>query len=280
MGKTKIKCITDKNTHFYSGIIPDASVPSSTGVDCVKVPQLIPWAVKKALQKAIKDMIYILVTDPEFFLPNPEIYPYDPLRMVKENIKSVISNAKSAPKEIFDESGKVGSTSHQHINRFLLGHEDAEISDESIRDKVKARLNGIKKFCYEHKVLIPDDIIYTEKPIGSRIFRYGGTCDCKMKLDGKITIVDFKTGSGPWDKDYRQISSYWAADQELGSEGGITEQLAILNLDDSGDYKLTIISLEEARDHFESFRCLVDFWWKELERKKNIKMKRRKKNGH
>ena len=122
MDKTNgIKLIVDRNKHFYSGIIPSL-VPSSTTIDCVAKPALVPWAVKVVTQKAKEDFNEIIELNPEFFYPNEELYPKNPFKMVRENIAGVIDNSKSKHRDIFKEAGENGSLTHQHINRFLCGH--------------------------------------------------------------------------------------------------------------------------------------------------------------
>lgn len=73
--------------------------------------------------------------------------------------------------------------------------------------------NGVMAFLdweKKHKV----KYLYVERKIYSKRYGYAGTVDLIAKLGNKLSIIDFKSGSGPWYEHALQIAAYKQAVQE------------------------------------------------------------------
>ena len=91
----------------------------------------------------------------------------------------------------------------------------------------------------------------SEKHVYSREMWIGGILDCLIELDGKLWLMDIKTGSGIYAEAFYQMSAYDLCFQEMGAPavegyivvnlpktGGIKEKRSISN----EDYKLAFRS--------------------------------------
>tara|TARA_Y100000593_G_C4280130_1_gene322333 strand:+ start:629 stop:1147 length:519 start_codon:yes stop_codon:yes gene_type:complete len=111
-----------------------------------------------------------------------------------------------------------------------------------ITDEIKLRLQAFIDFCHEYK---PESIateisLYCDdlNEEGQLMFPWAGTADNVMKIDGKLWLIDIKTG-----KEYKshelQLTSYkilW--DYIHGKDFGKIDVLAGLYLNARGKYKL------------------------------------------
>ena len=112
-----------------------------------------------------------------------------------------------------------------------------------IPDEVKLRLGAFIDFCHEHN---PESIateisLYTNDRFedGSLVYPFAGTADNIMRIDGKIWLVDIKTGKENKSSYELQLTSYkilW--DHIYGKEIGKIDKLAGLYLNSKGKYKL------------------------------------------
>jgi genome maintenance exonuclease 1 len=76
-----------------------------------------------------------------------------------------------------------------------------------------------------------DNVRCLETPLFSHILKVAGTVDCIAELDGKLTVIDFKTSTKPkkteWIEDYfMQGCFYLIAYREITQE--MPEQISIL----------------------------------------------------
>lgn len=116
-----------------------------------------------------------------------------------------------------DEMADVGTLAHQLI-MYELTHKEHEIT-EFIQDysarNIQMAQNSIKSFhtwMGEHQV-IP---ILCEEQLVSEKYQCGGTVDLYAAVDGMLTIVDFKTGSGIYVEAQCQVAAYTEILREHG----------------------------------------------------------------
>lgn len=125
-----------------------------------------------------------------------------------------IAEAKLEATRRRDSGASTGSEAHALIEHYLK-HEDVEMS------KVSAEaLNAFGAFMVWIKENTPG-VLGSEEVIYSPRFRYAGTFDALMELDGKVYIVDFKTTNvsrkapqGIYPEYFIQLGAYAAALRE------------------------------------------------------------------
>lgn len=88
------------------------------------------------------------------------------------------------------------------------------------------------------------DVVGTEVRLYHKILRYAGTADLIAYIDGKLTIVDFKTTAQFSDMTFPvQLEAYA---QMLASHGITIEQKAILQIKKDGTYRYEIYPAKDA----------------------------------
>ena len=189
----KITLTFDDKKHWY--FANGEYVPSVTGVTKYldKSGPLMGWAVKTVLgwlQEQLK-----------------------PGEVVGElQLHKLFEEAKKKHREYKEDAATIGGLIHKWIQgyiEFQLGATDKE-PEKPIDEAIK---NGVKAFLHweqENKL----KYLFAEKKIFSKKYNYAGTCDLIAELNGKLSVIDFKTGSGPWYEHAIQISAYRQALQE------------------------------------------------------------------
>lgn len=87
--------------------------------------------------------------------------------------------------------------------------------------------------------------------------RYGGTVDLYCNLEGKATILDFKTSKNFYSTHFIQLGAYI---QLLEEKDYKVEQVAILIIRD-GEHKLKIIQRNEMDMYIDIFNKLTDLFY-------------------
>ena len=195
----EIELVFDEAKHRY--LVDGKYVPGvTTALGVINKPALIPWAVNKAT-KYIEDRI-----TPGVALDEVEI-------------DSMLRKAKWAHKDFTDEAATMGTKVHQYIESSMRGFAPMMPTNTKMRRAIKQ----FHEFWDEADI----EVIDIEKPVYSREYGYAGTYDLKCKLNGKLTVLDWKTGSGIYDTHILQGGAYAQADaEETGDE---IEQIAVVN---------------------------------------------------
>ena len=108
-------------------------------------------------------------------------------------------------KAVRDQAGGIGSLVH-YLILCDLKKEKPDTSESSPADLDKAETCLIKYWDWQkaHKL----ETILCETPLVSELLGYGGTPDWFGKVDGELTIVDFKSGKGIYDEFIYQVAAY------------------------------------------------------------------------
>ncbi len=168
--------------------------------------------------------------------------------------------------ETRDKSANVGTIVHARIMGYFL---DYEIDDYNISKEVWDFTEESMKSFYEW--IKPRNVkpILVETPLISNKYRYGGTPDIYGEMDGQLTLLDFKTGSGIWDEHFLQAAAY---SQLLTENSYPHTKIIILNIPKSkGDhFSVENISTSELDLEFKKFMHCVEIYYldKEIKYKK------------
>lgn len=165
--------------------------------------------------------------------------------------------------EYVDQAAKQGELIHLILDSHIMKEEiDLDkYSDEEIRIGEEA-FNRYMEWERNHTIEFPE----VEKELVSETYRYGGKLDFYCLLDGKWTIIDFKTSNKINIDQKIQVSSY----ENLVRENGLkVEQLLILNVGKTDGFKLQVeeIPFKDSTKYFKMFTKLIDVYYlkKELE---------------
>lgn len=169
-----------QHRYFWDG----KPVPSVTTIlNRLAKPALIQWAADCAVEhirangdESTREPGLLLVTDAH------------------------LTEARKAHARIRDEAGDIGTQLHEYARASLAGQMPALPDNEVVR-KVIGALNDWRS---KHDI----QPIGLERRIMSLRHWYAGTLDFFGKIDGKLCVLDFKTGSGIYDEFWLQTAGY------------------------------------------------------------------------
>lgn len=154
-----------------------------------------------------------------------------------------------------DEAAKVGTLAHALIQADLQG----ESLDMRQFSPVQVDLaeNAVLSF-YEWKKRHKIEPIHCEVPFVSDAMRYGGTVDCYCILDGKPTLLDFKTSKAVYEEYFVQLAAYAELLREAGHP---VAECRILRVGRDTTEGFEERSVADTRKWFQIFRSLLDVYY-------------------
>lgn len=152
---------------------------------------------------------------------------------------------------VLNDYSRFGTLVHEMINSFLSGGMYIYINMGDINlTELKGALKSFREW-YDNNIVEP---IYLEKKFVSS--RYGGTVDFYGKVNGKYTIIDFKTSKKIRMTMFIQLALYTML---LEEKGETVEQVGIL-LCNATHKDIKIISRKELDKYIDLAKKLIDFF--------------------
>ena len=154
-----------------------------------------------------------------------------------------------------DEAAAVGTLAHALIQAHLQGDKvDTDLFSPIQVDLAENAVLSFYEWASRHKI----EPIICEVPMVSEKRRYGGTVDCYCMLDGKPTLLDFKTGKAIYDEYFVQTSAY----RELLLEHGHpVEEIKILRVGRDETEGFEERSITDSTKYFKIFQNLLDIYY-------------------
>lgn len=159
--------------------------------------------------------------------------------------------------DILEKSSEIGTTVHKMIESYFNNKYFILIPTRHMgRDLAMSYLNSFFQWKQKHSI----EPIFTEHHTSSD--KFGGTIDFYGNVDGKKTILDFKTSKTFYATMFLQLGAYCIMLEEQGYE---VEQLAIIVVRNY-TFKEKFITREQVEPYMKVFRILVDLFheWYEL----------------
>lgn len=135
-----------------------------------------------------------------------------------------LTQAGLDPLHYRDEKARVGTLAHA-LSLVEFGGENPDLTDYSQKEIDQAE-NSFLKFLTWKKAHEIEPIL-VEVPLVSEAFRFGGTPDVYAKVDGTLTLLDLKSGSGLFFEHWIQIAGYGILLEERGHH---IDQRILLNI--------------------------------------------------
>jgi len=159
--------------------------------------------------------------------------------------------------DILERSSDIGTTVHALIEKFVMKRDYIySPTKHHSKDLIMTYLDPFITWFNKNDVEAFDmEIKMVSK-------RYGGTIDFYGKLNGKHTILDFKTSKAFHPSMFLQLGSYV---QMMESKGNKVEQVAILRVNPELT-AIKIMTREEIEPYITCFNLLLDLFyrWSEL----------------
>jgi len=243
----------DDKKHIYS--VNDKTVYGVTSIiGVLDKPALIYWAVNMAVE----------------FLGNNLIAgkSYDEVE-----IKTLLEDARKAHRIKKDKSADIGTMIHDWLDKYTKARiEKKPVPKRPINKEMKNAIDGFFKWAKDNNV----KLISCEQKIYSKKYCYAGTYDLEAMVNGKRTIIDFKTGKAIYPEMFLQASAYLQArEEEMGNkyDGGV----AILRLSQENkekevtSFEVQQVSREKVQKLIRVFRCCLGIYvWKRMLKRQEI----------
>jgi hypothetical protein len=183
-GKVTVTFKTDGHAYYVNGNRP-VSVTALIGV-LDKSRALIPWAVGETVN-------YI-------------VDKWGTNGLTKEQLFTVLEESKSAHKIKKQEAAKIGTITHDWIEKYIKGEQPAMPERKESQIGVNAFLDWVS--ANKVKVLSSERIVYSKK------YDYVGKMDIEAKVNGELCLIDIKTSNGIYNSYNLQTAAYVKADEE------------------------------------------------------------------
>jgi len=167
-----------------------------------------------------------------------------------------------------DRGAKVGTVTHARIEAYFGNY---EIDNYNITPEAWNLSNNCMNSFMEWVVSKDFKPILIEKEMISEKYQYGGKFDWYGKLNGRLTVIDFKTKApNIYETDIYQLAAY---SQMLKEHNYKLEKATCLNIHKSLDdsYVEQTYSVNDLGLQFQAFLRLKELWQIEYKIKQNIK---------
>jgi len=134
-------------------------------------------------------------------------------------------------RKVRDKAASIGTIGHYLIECHLK-KVTPDLGNYSKNDIDKAETAFLAYLDFEKKHHLK--LIASEIQLVSEKYGFGGTVDCYAELDGKKSLIDFKTSNGVWPEMRVQVAAY----TELMKENGYqVDDIHLLRIDkDTGEF--------------------------------------------
>lgn len=165
-----------------------------------------------------------------------------------EEMQRLVEQARYKHKEALDEAASIGDEVHAFAEEFarrrVAGEEMTDDMLEFIHPETEQAVHGFLDWVESNEV----EFLVAEKVIYSRRHEYVGTFDLVARVNGVLTLIDFKTSKYIYLGHKLQTSGYWSAFTEENDflsenypdqaiDGGIEQAMVVRfdkGLDDDG----------------------------------------------
>jgi PD-(D/E)XK nuclease superfamily len=204
--------------HIYTVAVPEKGVtdlwqPSVTGVIRMmsKADVLMKWAVDQVIDQA-------------------KVTFKDDASYSRDIIHAVLDASSKAYISRRDNAGTIGTYVHDFLEaelRHRSGMGDPAVLPSDVPSEffpsVKKSIGAGLKFFDEHKITL----VQAEEPRWSPTYGFIGTMDAIAYVDGKLTVLDYKTSKRLYDTVFLQLAAYQMAYQEEYPDQQIEQRLGI-----------------------------------------------------
>lgn len=216
--------------HIYPVTLSDGTaigpLPSVTRIQSIiNKPALVPWAKREALKRAKEEI---------------EKYIQGGQTLNQIALDALMILASKEPDKQKDKAADIGTRTHEAIDKWISGEMP------TLDDDVKPGFNNFQHWLETEKIRI----LRGDTAIASVVNKYGGRADGYGEKDGKVILIDFKTGRALYDDTVVQIGGYDIATKE--TYGLQVDRAIVLRIGKEvpGDIEPKEVNLEKGRNAF------------------------------
>jgi hypothetical protein len=241
--------------HYYTVQVPSVFKdklyqPSVTGIIGMKDKSaaLVHWSTEQFAEK-MKKLIY--EAKPEFLTP--------------DLLAALVDVAKDTWRVSKQQAADIGTIAHKVFQDVLDATPvklplkyDSVVSPHITQDMIDQANNAVDaglKFIREHDI----EVIQAEAPRWSPTFGYIGTGDLIAKIDGKLSVLDWKTSKRLYPTVRLQLSAYKQAYEEEFPDQ-IIEQRVAVNTGKDGKLSFEVHDNTTHRQDMNMLLALLRVW--------------------
>ena len=173
----------------------------------------------------------------------------------KKEIERIVAEALRKHQEIKDEAAGVGKLIHAYAEAYAKAKTEGASMPAigaDLPDQVIAGINSFLDWVKKHNV----EFVEAERIVYSKQHGFVGILDAIALVDGKKTLVDYKSGTAVYDESFLQVAAYHEAYRE---ETGENLNIIIAHFDkNTGDFTVHTQDAEDATDkNFAAFLGLL-----------------------
>lgn len=242
---TRLTFEPDAHTYHFDG----EEVPSVSTILGATVPKpaLVNWARNMAVKQMEATLLPLVGTK---------------LEVTAAFIKDLAVKAKARPKAVSDEAIEIGSLTHKTIEDAITAAKVQGVSVgaalvgtpsyPTLPPQVLTALKGFLSWLNAHNV----EFEATEVRVVDPEKWYAGTFDAIARIDGELTIIDWKTSTGIWDEYALQLVAYGNAAKV--SRGVRATRLMAARFDkNTGEFEAKDVdNLKHRWEEFQAYRML------------------------
>ena len=157
---------------------------------------------------------------------------------------------------VLNEKGNIGTCAH-YLNECFIKRETPNLT-EFPPDVVEHASNSHRKFVDWHNKQTIGESVGVELEVVDADLGVGGTMDWVVLLNGKMTIIDFKTGASIGVKEYRQMAAYQKMLQR--QHGVVAEDVLLLKINYKPTGRANEKFVEDLPLHWADFKSLLDIY--------------------
>jgi hypothetical protein len=147
-----------------------------------------------------------------------------------------------------DKAATIGTAAHELIAAYLLKRTpDVDEYPADLIDAARPCLRAYQAWAKEHRI----ELVASEEPLVSSALRYGGTYDAVVRMNGKLTLLDFKSSNWLYAKNILQVTAY--LDLIAECKGKYLDAAIILQVSKSGEFRTLTVegeTITQARSAF------------------------------
>ena len=169
-------------------------------------------------------------------------------------------------REVAQEAADAGTIAHEMIEYDIKGKDWFVDQTSDFLKKYKEIIDKAET-CYinflDWKKQVKFEVIHSEIHLVSEIYQYGATPDCIAEINGKLSLFDWKTGSGVYPDMLIQLAAYkqvWEENCSTIADVGAEELKTYCGDPLLGGFYLLRIGKEDASWHWHHWDTLPEAW--------------------
>ena len=170
-----------------------------------------------------------------------------------------------------DELASIGTLAHSMIEKHLLGgfEDETDFPDFTKNQYDRSMVCYQKYLDWEKQHTIK--VICCEKQLVSEVFKFGGTSDAILEVDGRIELFDFKTSKAIYDDHLIQCAANTVLAEENGYTIGAFRVLQIGRSPDEG-FSEKVVTYDKMGKYWNVFKAALDVYYakKEMEKSEEV----------